>query len=475
MKDKFVTFFQSKTSLIVLSIILGIGAWLAVLGSTNPIIDRTLEVPITFENEDVPATLDLKDMTVTFPKTASVTVSGRKETLNNLNASEITVKCDMQTITVPGETVIKVPKPECERIGVSVSDYYPKNIMFNYDKTETKNLDVRVVYDNKLLEDGFEYVSVTPSLSSIPVTGMKSLIDTCEYIRIDLSDSIEEGTLDSNKNAAFLGKFISYAGENITHKFAEEKVAVEIQVGKRVNLYSEYTGEPASGYYFDGLELSVPYKIVQGDTETLRKLEAIDLGVVDITGATENVVKTIQLSELLPAGVVLVGDPAVTVTALVGTYETRTYTIFRTSLTIPGLNDAEYDYDISPDRYTVSVKGRREDMEEFMFASAVPTLNLENRTVGEYNIPLTFGALDTSKYTIVGEYVFTVKITRKIVETPTPAPTSTPTPVPTSTPTPVPTQTPTPVPTEVPTPSPATEAPEPTPDETPDPAASAEP
>ena len=155
MKDKFVTFFQSKTSLIVLSIILGIGAWLAVLGSTNPIIDRTLEVPITFENEDVPATLDLKDMTVTFPKTASVTVSGRKETLNNLNASEITVKCDMQTITVPGETVVKVPKPECERIGVSVSDYYPKNITFNYDKTETKNLDVRVVYDNKLLEDGF--------------------------------------------------------------------------------------------------------------------------------------------------------------------------------------------------------------------------------------------------------------------------------------------------------------------------------
>ena len=468
MKDKFVKFIQSKTALIVLSILLGIAAWLAVLGSTNPIVNRTLEVPITFENENSPASLDLKDMTVTFPKTASVTVSGRQDTLNNLNVSEISVKCDMQTITEAGETVVTVGRPECERLGVSVTDYYPKSINFYYDKTETKNLDVRLVYDTRLLEDGFEYVSVTPTLSSIPVTGMKSLIDTCDYIRIDLSDSIEEGTLDSNKNAAFLGKFISVTGENISHSFAEEKVTVEIQVGKRIYLAVNTREEPEEGFYFDGLKMSADSILVQGNPQTLRDMSFIDLGTIDLSGAKGNVERTFSLSEYLPAGVTALGDQSVTVTALVGSMETRTYTVTLSNLTIPGRNNADYDYSISPESYRISVKGRREDMDQFLLASAVPTLDLENRTVGVYNIPLTFGALDTYKYTVVGEYVFTVTISRKVVTTPTPAPTPTPTQVPTPTPTEVPTPTPTTVPTETPSPTaPPTEEPEATASPTP--------
>ncbi len=220
MKEKLQNILGKKSFYIVLAIVLAIASWIAVLSVSNPIISRTLEVPITFENENAPSTLDLKDSTVTYPKTASVTVSGRQDTLNNLNVSEISVYCDMQLITEPGETEIRIEKPVCERLGVTISDYYPKSITFNYDKTATKNLDVRVIYDDKLLKEGYEYVSVTPSLSSIPLAGMKSLLDTCDYISVDLSDSIEAGTLDSNKNAAFIVKYISVTGENISHNFS---------------------------------------------------------------------------------------------------------------------------------------------------------------------------------------------------------------------------------------------------------------
>ncbi|MBR7062383.1 MAG: hypothetical protein IKI42_05055 [Clostridia bacterium] len=105
-KERFQKLTAGKTFYLVLSIVLAIVAWLAVMSVTNPVVTRTMEVPIEFLNENAPATLDLKDMTVTYPKTVTVTVSGRKDTVNNLNISEVTASCDLDAITKAGETVI---------------------------------------------------------------------------------------------------------------------------------------------------------------------------------------------------------------------------------------------------------------------------------------------------------------------------------------------------------------------------------
>ncbi len=454
MREKIRNILNKKSFCIVLSIVLAIAAWLAVLSFSNPMVSRTLEVPITFENENAPSTLDLKDMTVTYPKTASVTVTGRQDTLNNLSGSEISVLCDMQLITEAGETEIKISKPKCDRIGVTVSDYYPKSITFNYDKTAVKNLDVRVIYDNALLKSGYEYVSVTPSLSSIPVAGMKSLLDTCEYIRVDLSDSIDAGTLDSNKNAAYLVKYYSFAGENISHNFPEEKVTVEIQVGKRVGLNYSISGEPETGFYLNGSGISVDSVVLQGNADVLQDISIIDLGTVNISGANEGIVNTFSLSDYLPSGVTAVGDQQVTVTAKIDPFVEKEFDVPLSALTIPGKNESEFDYTITPGQYTVVIRGRKEDMDLFKIASAIPTLDLRGCEIGQYHISLTFGALDTSIYTVEGEYVFSVAISKKVVVTPTPVPTATPTPTPTSTPTATPSPTPTSDPTATPSPTP---------------------
>jgi len=452
MKDKFSKLLTNKTFYLILSIILGIVTWLIVLGINNPISTRTVEVPIEFLHENAPATLDLKDTTVTYPSTATVTLSGRKDTLSNVNASEVRVTCDLENITTAGETTVEVAKPECDRIGVEVTDYYPKSITFTYDRTAKKNLDVRVEYDTSLLKTGYEFISVTSSLSSIPVAGMASLLDTCDYVRVDLSDSIEKGTLDSSKNAAFLVKYISVTGENITHNFDEERVTVEIKVGKRVNVTYSLTGEPDEGCYLGSHSASVSSVVLQGNPELLRDISSIDLGKIDISGASENVTKTFLLADYLPAGVTAYEVQQVTVIAEISDLVTNTYTVGVTSMTIPGLNNSEYVYDFEPGQCTVQIRGKRSDMESFQIASAVPTIDLTGKTVGVYNVPLTFGSLDTSKYTVIGEYIFTVSITKRVVVTPTPVPTATPTPEPTAapSPTPEPTEEPTPVVTEEP-------------------------
>ncbi|MBO7406627.1 MAG: hypothetical protein J6V14_03270 [Clostridia bacterium] len=459
-KERFQKLAASKSFYVVLSIVLAIAAWLAVMGFTNPLVTRTMEIPIEFLNENSPATLDLKDMTVTYPKTVTVTVRGRKDTINNLNLSEVTASCDLDAITKAGETVVKVSKPVCEHVGVTVDDYYPKAITFNYDKTASKNLEVRVKYDTELLKDGYEFVSVTSATSSIPVTGMASLLETCEYVQVDLRDSIEKGTLDSDRSAIFLEKYISTTGEDITHNFSQKTVQVDIQVGKRIPFSYTVTGEPAKDNFYNGVTASAEAVLLRADKaqssqETLRSMYMLDLGELDISGATSDVVKTIKLSDLLPAGIEAVNVQQVTLTAEVGQFVTRSFQLSLSRLTMPGRDNDKYDYEIDPDRMTVSIKGRSEDLAEFTLSSALPTIDLTGKNVGIYKVPLTFSALDTSKFTVVGEYTYDVTISNKVVITPTPKPTATPRP--TEVPTPTPTATP--EPTEPPTATPEPTAP----------------
>ena len=60
-------------------------------------------------------------------------------------------------------------------------------------------------------------------------------------------------------------------------------------------------------------------------------------------------------------------------------------------------------------------------------------LDLTGLGVGEYRIPLDFTSIDTERFMVIGEYVYTVTISTRTNVTPTPdlnTPTPTPTPVP---------------------------------------------
>ena len=59
--NSFKKLIQSKGFFIILSVLLAILSWLLVLNNTNPIKERTLEIPLTVLNSNHPATLDLSD------------------------------------------------------------------------------------------------------------------------------------------------------------------------------------------------------------------------------------------------------------------------------------------------------------------------------------------------------------------------------------------------------------------------------
>ena len=422
MKDKIKTFIDSKTFFVILSIVLAICAWLLVLSYTNPIKSRTMEIQIDFLNSDAPANLDLQDQTVTYPKIATVTVSGRQDVLNNLAASELEVTVDLSEITKAGTTKLKVSKPTCERLGVTINDYYPKTIEFTYDTVVRKNLEIRIKQDDALLKEGYAFASVTPTLSSIPVSGLASLLDSCSHVELNLADSIQPGSLDNNKTAAFLGRFISTTGEDITHRFNTEQITVNIQVAKKVNLTYTKTGTPAADYYVSKESISPAYVLVVGNYDALKNLSSLPIGNLSIAGKQSNAELSVDVTTLkLPDGVSFVNKTTAKVTAEIKKLQTKTFPVSAADINWAG-KSAQFDYLLSPESLSVTVKGKEEHISKLTLASMAPTLDLQDKNaVGTYNVVLRFPGLDEN-CTLDGEYIFTVTITDAKTETESPAP-----------------------------------------------------
>ncbi|MBR5279972.1 MAG: hypothetical protein IKU26_03265 [Clostridia bacterium] len=424
MKDKIKTFFDSKTFFVILSIVLAVCAWLLVLSYTNPITSRTMEIQIDFLNSDAPANLDLQDQTVTYPKIATVTVSGRQDVLNNLAASELEVTVDLSEITKAGATKLKVSKPTCERLGITVNDYYPKTIEFTYDTVVRKNLEIRINEDVSLLKEGYAYASVTSTLSSIPVSGLASLLESCSHVEVNLSDSIQAGSLDSNKTEAFLGRFISTTGEDITHRFnAEQQIMVNIQIAKKVALTYDVTGKPATDFYVSKESISHSHVLVVGDYDALKNLSSISVGTLSVAGKQSNAELSVDVATKLPknGNLSLVNKVTAKITAEIKAYQTKTFPVNDTNINWVGKSE-QFTYTLSLESLEVTIKGKEEQLSKLTLAAMAPTLDVQDKqVVGSYNIPLTFPGLDDS-YIQETEYVLTVVITQANAEDDVPSP-----------------------------------------------------
>lgn len=401
---------QSKSFFMIISVLVAIISWLLVLNVTNPIKERTLEIPLAVLNSNHPGTLDLSDQTVARPVTVTVTVSGREDTLNNLTTKELSAFIDLKAITKKGITTVKVNKPECSRLGVSVKDYYPKEIDFVFDTQTQRYLDVLVEYNASLLAPGYEYVSVVAEPDKIPIVGLTNVIDTVDHIKIDLTDAISEGSINSNTTASFIGKYISVNGEDISSSFNTEKVTVHITVAKRVPIKYEITGKPNDDYYFESSTISLGTVLVKGEASELAKISEVNLGKIDISDAKQTIKKTFNLSDYIPSKLSIESTSEATVTAKIAKYDTKELTIKTSDINCPGRDNATYVYDIASVTLKVKLKGKTEDLKNITVASLDPTINLSGKTVGYYNMAIQFNGINGEKVTVVGAYTVPVTI-----------------------------------------------------------------
>lgn len=409
MREKLKKIVQSKSFSIVSSVLASILLWLLVLNYSNPVKERTLEIPLTIVNQNSPASKELINTTVTYPQTVTVTVKGRQDILNNLLLSELYSSVDFSQIEVTGTNTLKVSKPTCSRYGIRIDDYYPKEIDFSFDKRSEAYLNVRLIYDNSLLKENYKFINVTAEPDSIPVSDLSSVVDELDEIQVNIADSIVKNSIDGNKTASFIGRYIKNNGEDFSHYFKETvTITVKIEVAKEVPITYELVGELAEDYYVLADNLSAKTVLLQGSASDLRGISEINIGTFNLAGYNSNFERDVLITEFLPDGVTLYGNNKVTLNVDIEKYQIKEFAITDDVLSKPGMALDIYDYNISPDSHTIKIKGKEADLKNLQRSSLNPILDLTGNSVGIYYIPLMI-SLD-EKYVLVGEYIYEVNI-----------------------------------------------------------------
>lgn len=417
---------ESKTFLVLFSILCGVVAWLFVLDTNNPVIERTISVEMEFVNFSDPAQKNLSLVSDLGVVSADIKISGREDLINNVIPSDLRLTVDFSKVTEKGVSYITIDKPSCDKLGVKIEDYYPKEIAVTYDTKMEMYLPVKVDFQEALLKQGYEIVSISAEPDSVPISGFASAIENLEYIRVNLTENVVDGSVDGDKTLSFIGRYITTAGQDVTANFGTQIITVKLDVAKRVPIRYKLVGELGEDLYLNGQEISQTTVLVDGNNAELAELTEIDLGEIDLSSLTETVVWEYNLNDYLQGSLFVSGNALVSVRAEIASLQIKEFVLNPKDISQTGRNNEQYRYDIVFDHsildkngnIVVRVKGKAEDLADLKLSTLRPTLDLSEKE-GVYRMqPLVFDMPEG--VTLVGEYLADIVISLNIPDTPVP-------------------------------------------------------
>lgn len=277
----------------LLCLILAGAFWLYVMNEQNPIMTNTFTVPVEVRN------LDRSLVALNVPKAVRVNVSMSRNGLMQLRSDNIKAYVDLQNVT-DGDypnTKIQVSVPgDGEAVSVT-----PAYFDLKVDTYAVKSVPITVSFFGDM-PDGFKAKLTSTTPGSLTVAGSSSRVGAVDraVVSVNLAGKKESfsefdsiSVLDANGNTV----------TGIDMMPSQVKVAVEVAEDAKtanVPLTAKAKGEPAAGYSVEGLSISPSSVTVTAPGSILDHLKSINLGEVDVEGASENVTQRLPIP--LPGG-----------------------------------------------------------------------------------------------------------------------------------------------------------------------------
>lgn len=412
-------FFSNKQVTIVLSILIAIVLWFYAVGINSPDSTATItDIPITVDISNTQAyQLDLAVSEIQ-PKKVSVSVTGPRYKISQLNASDFTVSpTSMSNVTGADtyELQLKASLNDPQN-GVYISGISPNRANFTFDTVSKKELDLTAEAPNIKVEDGYILENPVAQPEKIIVEGPKSDIMALEKVKIITEIS---GTLNASKTYNGVPYFYDANGNELDRsKFKYNtdikfKVTVPVYKSKDVPLSVKFKNAPKN-FNLDSLSYTItpPSINVAGVSEAAKNLSDISIGYIDMREL--DIGKSFSFSIPLPSGFKNVSSETVAnVTFNDSNWESKIMTLKDIQLAnIPS------DYNVSIENSSINdvkIVGLKEGMNGITEADITATVDLTNQVIqeGVQSLPVTIDLVSKNNVWPVGKYTCNVKITKK--------------------------------------------------------------
>lgn len=267
--------------------------------------------------------------------TVRVEIKAPRSVIDNLRASDIVAEADMSKLTDINTIAISYSLPNVEYNSIT-GDH--DVVRLSVEDKATKWIPLKCATVGEVAE-GYIVYSATADQTQVEVSGPKSIVDQIGYAYVEMN--VEGASTNMSANIVF--QLFDRSDnrinqERLTKNVDQVHVSAEVLATKEVSVEVISTGTPAEGYIATGeREASVTTLKLAGTNTALANVNKVVIPAedLDITGATETVVKTLDLKKYLPDNVKIADGPVgnkIKVTIYVEAIEERTMEIYPTNI-----------------------------------------------------------------------------------------------------------------------------------------------
>lgn len=387
----------------LISLVIAFLLWFVVVSTDNPKETQTYyNIPVILKNGELLEQENKVYEVLDGTDVVRVSVRAPKNVHQQLRVSDIVAEADMSKLTELNTIVINCSVPNFDVESVTA---YPDVMKLGIEEKRNRWVSVRSFVSGEVA-DGYRIINTVIDQNQVEVSGPKSLVDAISDARIEIDVSGAVSTRSANAEIIFYdadGGIVE--GANLKKSADYIRMEVEILPFKEVPVELNVTGEPAEGYLATGVAECRPSTVVlAGSASLLANVTKISIpqDMLDITGVTGNLEKTINLREYLPANVKFADSSfngRVSVTVYVEPKKERTLQIPASGIAVNNLpEDYTYSFTVKGQPYRLTVSGLEAEVNALMPEEIACSVDIaewmeQNQILrlrpGTYEIPVT--------------------------------------------------------------------------------------
>lgn len=387
MLNKIIKRLTNNWGLKVLAVLFAGTLWLAVVNIDDPKITRTYTTTVSVEHDDYLAELGKYYEVINNSNTVSFKVTGKRSYLERISNSDFKAVADLELVEDLKRVPIEiVPQRYAGNVTVASKAYY---LELAVEDLVSKPFVISVKTEgNVALQHAQGETNVSPTL--LRVSGPASVVGeidkavavvNVEGMMQDITDSVIPVLYDANGEEIDTTE-LSFNIQNVM-------VSMQILDTKEVTLNFQTTGTLPEGYEYVGVEYKPQSVMVKGEASALNMINSITVPgeVLDLTNATGEIEREVDISSYLPEGVMLLdgAQSKIAVTVKVEKHEKRVFEVPTANITVSNLG-SKYDVKFLKNTVRVELEGLSSELDKLDSDTLTGSIDVGGMAAGEHTV-----------------------------------------------------------------------------------------
>lgn len=391
----------------LLAVFLAFILWIVVYNLEDPVKTKMYTTVVTIENAStVTNGMHKWYEVVGGTNQVSFLVSGKRSILEKLDDSDFTATADLKNLVLSedgtkGTVHIDITCNKTVYSSLLNLNSKNKHLELALEDMMKKQIGVTVEASGKVAE-GYTIDYYEVKESNITVSGPESIVKQIDKIKatIDVDGMFDDMTENNIVPVLYDENEVEIPTTRLSLSSNTVTVTAHILATKEVPIKFETSGSPAGDNEVLSVKGSASSVLIKGNAAALNSISSIDIdgSVLNVEGATEDIVTTIDINEFLPEGVKLVdgNDAQIKVTIKIKSISTRTINVSTDNITVNGLRK-DYDLEFETGVFSIAVTGADADLSELTADKILGTINVSALSEGTHTVTVDI-QLDTAKY-----------------------------------------------------------------------------